>query len=314
MDGTPTQRFARCITASKRVRWDLETDVIRGRRFDLTEKFLPDGLTLAGAVPFLAPGERRYFSQVQGRTYANMFGLVERFINAKVLELSRDHWFGDQTALEALIRFSDEELKHQALFRRVEMLIGEAMPAGYSFSWEPNDVAGTVLSKSSWAVLALTLHIELFTQAHYRESIREEAELSELARDVFRFHWKEECQHAVMDELEWRRVDASTTAEARDLAVDELIELVGAVDAIVTVQAAADSRYFVATCGRQFDAATAAVVEQTMLAAYRLQFILSGARHPHFVATLASMTTEPQLARIGAALSALAPPAMLNAA
>jgi len=314
MDGTPTQRFARCITASKRVRWDLETDVIRGRRFDLTEKFLPDGLTLAGAVPFLAPGERRYFSQVQGRTYANMFGLVERFINAKVLELSRDHWFGDQTALEALIRFSDEELKHQALFRRVEMLIGEAMPAGYSFSWEPNDVAGTVLSKSSWAVLALTLHIELFTQAHYRESIREEAELSELARDVFRFHWKEECQHAVMDELEWRRVDASTTAEARDLAVDELIELVGAVDSIVTVQAEADSRYFVATCGRQFDAATAAAVAQTMLAAYRLQYILSGARHPHFAATLASMTTEPQLARIGAALSALAPPAMLNAA
>ena len=65
-----------------------------------------------------------------------MFGLVERFINAKVLELSRDHWFGDQTALEALIRFSDEELKHQALFRRVEALISEAMPAGYDFCVE----------------------------------------------------------------------------------------------------------------------------------------------------------------------------------
>jgi len=32
---------------------------------------------------------------------------------AKVLETTRDHWLGDQTALEALIRFSDEELKHQ---------------------------------------------------------------------------------------------------------------------------------------------------------------------------------------------------------
>jgi hypothetical protein len=31
-------------------------------------------------------------------------------------ELSHDHWFGDQVALEALVRFSDEELKHQALF------------------------------------------------------------------------------------------------------------------------------------------------------------------------------------------------------
>ena len=209
------------------------------------------------ALPFLSPAERRYFSQVQGRTYANMFGLVERFINAKVLELSRDHWFGDQTALEALIRFSDEELKHQALFRRVEALISEAMPAGYSFSWNPNGVAAVVLGKSSWAVLALTLHIELFTQAHYRESIRQDAELSELARDVFRFHWREECQHAIMDELEWRRVDAAATPEARDQAVDELIELVGAVDSIVTDQASSDSRYFIETCGRQFDATAA---------------------------------------------------------
>jgi hypothetical protein len=32
-----------------------------------------------------------------------------------------DHWFGDQVALEALVRFSDEELKHQALFRRIEL-------------------------------------------------------------------------------------------------------------------------------------------------------------------------------------------------
>jgi hypothetical protein len=69
---------------------------------------------------FLSPVERIYFSQVQGRTYANMFGLVERFIGAKVLELSRDHWLGDQLALEALVRFGDEELNHQALFRHVE--------------------------------------------------------------------------------------------------------------------------------------------------------------------------------------------------
>src|SRR5262252_4100154 len=223
MDGSPTERFARCIATSKRVRWDVETDVIRGRRFDLANKFLPDGLTLASTLPFLAPEEKRYFSQVQGRTYANMFGLVERFINAKVLELSRDHWFGDQTALEALIRFSDEELKHQALFRRVEALVSEAMPTGYSFSWNPNDVAAVVLGKSSWAVLALTLHIELFTQAHYRESIAPDGDLSPLFKDALLYHWREEAQHAMLDELEWRRIDATLDAQSRDKAVDEFI-------------------------------------------------------------------------------------------
>ena len=303
----PSERFARCIASSKRVRWDIETDVIRGRRFDRANKFLPDGLTLAGRLDFLSPEERIYFSQVQGRTYANMFGLVERFINAKVLELSRDHCLGDQVALEALVRFGDEELKHQALFRRVEAMTAEVMPPGYSFAWDPNQVATVVLSKSSWAVLALTLHIELFTQSHYRESIREDADLSELYKDIFLFHWKEECQHAIMDELEWRRLDAAIRPAARNLAVDELIQLVGAVDVIVDKQASADTKYFVRTCGRELTASQTGMVQQTMLEAYRFQYILSGARHPHFASALASLTTDAQLGRVHDALSGLTP-------
>ena len=38
-----TARYARCIKASKRVRWDIDADVIRGRDFDFTQTFLPDG-------------------------------------------------------------------------------------------------------------------------------------------------------------------------------------------------------------------------------------------------------------------------------
>ena len=105
-----------------------------------------------------------------------MFGLVERFIGAKMLEVSREHWLGDQIALEALVRFTDEELKHQELFRRIERMVAEGMPAGYRFLPQPNDVAAAVLGKSTWAVLALTCHIELFTQAHYRQSIEPDAE------------------------------------------------------------------------------------------------------------------------------------------
>src|SRR6516162_9000593 len=301
----PSERFARCIASSKRVRWDIETDVIRGRRLDRANKFLPDGLTLVNKLDFLSPSEKIYFSQVQGRTYANMFGLVERFIGAKVLELSRDYWLGDQVALEALVRFGDEELKHQALFRRVEALTAEAMPPGYSFAWDPNEVATVVLSKSSWAVLALTLHIELFTQSHYRESIREDADLSELYKDVFLFHWKEECQHAIMDELEWRRLDADISPATRDVAVNELIQLVGAVDGIVQGQAAADRHYFVQTCGRRLPEFETGMIQQTMLEAYRWQYIFSGVRHPHFASTLASLTTDAQLGRIHDALSGL---------
>ena len=39
-----TQRYAKCIEVSKRVRFDIERDVIRGRKLDFSSKFLPDGL------------------------------------------------------------------------------------------------------------------------------------------------------------------------------------------------------------------------------------------------------------------------------
>src|SRR5438045_1413051 len=264
-----SDRYARCIQTSKRVRWDIDKDVIRGRNFNTAHKFLPDGLSLAEAFTSLSATEKRFVSQIQGRTYANIFGLVERFINAKVLELSHDHWFGDQVALEALVRFSDEELKHQALFRRIDAMIGEVLPAGYRFDIDPNGVAHAVLGKSTWAVLALTLDIELFTQLHYRESIDPDSQLSDLFKDVFLYHWREESQHAILDELEWVRHDAGLTAEERDRAVDELIELVAAVDGILQVQARADARYFAATCGRGVNGAEARAIEAAFLKAYR---------------------------------------------
>lgn len=300
-----TGRYAKCIEVSKRIRWDIDRDVIRGRVFDVSRKFLPDGLSMIGGLDFLGDGEKRLVSQIQGRTYANMFGLVERFIGAKVAEIGREHALGDQVAFEALVRFTDEELKHQVLFRRLEAMTADAMPAGYSFLPQPNDVASVVLGKSTWAVLALTCHIELFVQAHYRNSIDADQTLCPLWKDVFLYHWKEESQHAILDELEWKREDAKLSPEARDRAVDDLIELVAAVDGILQLQAAADTDYFLRICGRTFDRARAEAIGRTMLGAYRYQYIGSGVADPRFQSILGGMITAAQGERIGKALAPL---------
>ena len=295
-------RYAAAIDASKRVRWEIDRDVIRGREFDFSRKFLPDSLALIERFGHLNAEGRRLVSQIQGRTYANMFGLVERFIGAKMLDVSREHWLGDQKALEALVRFTDEELKHQELFRRLEAMMAVQMPAGYAFLPEPNGVANAVLSKSTWSVLGLTCLIELFTQAHYRASIEPDGNLSELWKDVFLFHWKEEAQHAILDELEWRREHEKLDAAARDRAVDDLIALAGAVDGLLQIQAKSDAEYFSAIAGMR----PAQEVERTreaFLAAYRWQYIVSGVQEPRFGAILASLTTVAQRERIGAALT-----------
>lgn len=300
-------RYARCIETSKRIRWDIDKDVFRGRDFDYSQKFLPDGLSLVNELEFLDSTEKRFLSQVQGRTYANIFGLVERFINAKVLEVSRQHVLGDQVALEALIRFSDEELKHQEMFRRIERMCAEGMPAGYRQVADASDVARVVLVKSTWAVLGLTCHIELFTQMHYKQSIHDGEGLSELYKDVFFHHWREESQHAILDELEWRREDARLTDAERDSAVNDLIELVAAVDGILVAQAKADTRYFLACANRTFSATEESMIGDGILKAYRWQYIVSGVQDPRFTGILAELVTDEQMNRITAALAPLMP-------
>ena len=301
----PTHSYAKAIEVSRRVRWEIERDLIRGRRFDYTRTFLPSGLSLVNELPFLSAADKRLLSQVQGRTYANIFGLVERFIGAKVLEVSRDHWLGDQVALEALVRMTDEELKHQELFRRLDDMMGADMPPGYEKVADPNAVAQAVLSKSTWAVLALTLDIELFTQAHYRASIEPDDSLSDLWKDVFLFHWKEESQHAILDELELLRENASLDKAQRDTAVGDLIDLVGAVDGILQAQAQADARYFSAIAGHGFSDSQLEQIHATVLKAYRWQYIVSGVMEPRFQKVLFSMLDDEQTARIHNALAPL---------
>src|SRR5215470_18852802 len=64
--------YERCISASKRVRWDIDKDVIRGRSFDRSQKYLHDGLSLLPEFTTLSEDEKRFVSQIQGLTYANM--------------------------------------------------------------------------------------------------------------------------------------------------------------------------------------------------------------------------------------------------
>jgi hypothetical protein len=180
------------------------------------------------------------------------------------------------------------------------------MAQGYRFVPEPNAVASFVLGKSTWAVLALTCDIERFTQAHYRASIEPDSTICPLWRDVFLFHWREESQHAILDELEWQRIDAGLTPAERDQGVTDLIALLAGVDGLLQAQAGADAGYFVAVAGQAFTATQVAAIGATLLSAYRWQYIFSGVGDPRFQQLLAEMLAPEQLARLRAALGALA--------
>lgn len=296
-------RYAQIVRSSKKAEWQIDRDLLQDRSFDFSRKFLPDGLSQIDRLTFLAGAEARLLSQIQGRTYAYIFGLVERFISAKMLDQGRAHVFDNQLALEALVRFSNDEIKHQELFRRMEMMMGTHLPAGYRQVADPNDVARAVLAASTWSVLALTCHIELFVQAHYVQSIAPREELCPLFKDVFKFHWKDESRHVVLDELEWKTEHAQLSPAECDQAVNDLIALVAAVDGILQAQSASDADYFIRNVSRPFSVDETTQIKACVLSAYRWQYIVSGVLHPHFGRLLTSMTTPAQMSRIQTALA-----------
>lgn len=184
-------------------------------------------------------------------------------------------------------------------------MLQQTMPANYKFYPDPNQVADAVLSKSSWAVLAVILEIELFTQEHYKASIDPDPDLSELYKDVFLFHWKEETTHAIMDELEWPRVDARLTSEERDKTVGEVIEIVSDFDRILKQQSEADIGYFQAHATRILTHDEVNHLKQGIHKAYRHQYIFSGVQHPRFQALLNQLTSLEQRNRLEEALATL---------
>jgi hypothetical protein len=181
----------------------------------------------------------------------------------------------------------------------------EDMPIGYVQTANANAVARAVLGKSTWAVLALTLDIELFVQAHYRASIAPQDDLSELWKDVFLFHWKEESQHAILDEIELISEDRKLNSAQRSAAVDDLIALVGAVDGILQAQAQADASYFIQASATAFTEQQREQIQQKVLKAYRWQYIVSGVMEPRFQKVLFGLVDESQAVRIKNALAPL---------
>jgi hypothetical protein len=105
-----------------------------------------------------------------------------------------------------------------------------------------------------------------------------------------------------MDELEWPREDEKLTPTDRDRAVDQLIELISAVDGILQAQSEADVDYFLKVRKPSLGKEQMNRIRDGVLKAYRWQYIFSGAEHPRFRTALGSLITEAQGERINNAL------------
>ena len=303
-----TYSYAECLQNSYRVNWKIG-DVVDGRRFDPLRRWLPAQLSAADAVASLSREEKTKLSHVEMGAYAHLFGYVEEYIAPKMLDLARDFQVEQREAFDALTNFAAEEVKHMNLFRAVRGRIDEAMGFPLTLLAGQKDVARAVLSKQTGAVLLLTAAIEWFTQLHYLSAFKDNEALDPFTRHIFKSHWLEESQHARMDHLETLRAFAGISDEDRQMAVDDLIELVGAVDGLLQQQTRLDVDNFERYLGRSLGAPARDEVYARVLDAKRYTFIESGVTHPNFQELFAAVTTPAQREQVQKALGGILQPA-----
>lgn len=295
--------YGECLDNSKKVSW-AEEDVFAGKNFDFTKRFLPDKLSGVEDITCLDDAEKRQLNQIMGNAYCHIFAFVEEFIIPLVMQEALKNTYGDEIRLRALLRFAEEELKHQELFRRSMELFDRGFGASCRLIPGREEVAKVVLSKSTLAALYLTTVIEWFTQLHYVEHVRDNSGLDELFRDLLKFHWLEEAQHAKLDTLLIDEIAEHTTLEERERAIDELLELGTAIDGLLSQQIALNIETLEESSGRSFTDAEKEEITKKTQHAWRWTFLVSGLEHPNFVRVVNALTTEGP-GKITAAASAL---------
>jgi hypothetical protein len=298
--------YASCVAASERVSWRLDDVMPADATLDLSRPFLPPALGPVGDLDDLGPAERLALNHLAANAYLNLFQFVEEFILATVVEHAQAELFGDHDAIRALARFADEEIKHQQLFRRFRAAFDRACPVDAEVLDNAAEVAEAVLSKSPIGIMLLILHIELMTQDHYVQSVRDDAEIDPFFKSLLHAHWVEEAQHARIDALELDKLCAAAAPEQIAVGLRDYRDLLEAVDGLLVHQAALDLSAFERVIARKLSPDERVRVARAQAAGYRRTFLVAGLRSPQFVRWVGRLDADqaPELDELAARWSA----------
>ena len=281
--------YPEILQNSLKVSWT-EREVLEGRDFDYSKRFLPNRLAGVDEIRCLNDREKLKLNQIMGNAYCHIFGFVEEYIIPQALEAAQRDIYGDETRLRTLLLFAEDESKHQELFRRSRALFEKGFGVQCALIPGREDVAKVVLSKSRLCSYLLTSMIEWFTQSHYVEHVRDRSELDELFRDLVKYHWMDEAQHAKIDSLLIDEITREISEEECEAAVDELLELGGAVDGLLSQQADLNLVSLEKAIGRTLSEKDKEEIKRNTFRAFRWTFLVSGLEHPKFVQIVSELT------------------------
>jgi hypothetical protein len=281
-----TYDYASCVKSSEKVSWKLDDVMPVDARLDFAHPFLPQALAARGALPFLTTAEARTLNQITGNAYLNLFAFVEEYILATMITHSHAEVFGDHHAIRALSRFADEEVKHQHLFYRYRDAFARDFGHRVEVLSSAAEVAGIIMGKSPIAVMLVTYHIEIMTQAHYTECVKDDATIDPFFAKLLRFHWLEESQHARIDALELDKLLVDASPAQVDAGFKDYLDIIGAFDGLLLQQAEMDARSLGLAAGRTFGQEETGAIVRAQHAGYRHTFLVYGMKNSSFVETV----------------------------
>lgn len=283
--------YASCVKSSERVAWRVDDVLPEGAKLDFTRPFLPRTLS-APNVECLSAEEQLTLNHVAGNAYLNLFGFVEEFILATMVQHAQAELFGDHDNIRALVRFADEEAKHQRLFERYRRSFDASFGHDAKVLETAAEVAGVVLSKSPIGVMLVILHLELMTQDHYVLAVKTDTTLDPFFASLLEKHWLEESQHARIDALELQKLVRVATPEMIEQGLTDYGDLLHAFEGLLASQADMDLVTMSAALGRTFTAGESAEISGAQLAGYKRTFLVAGIRNPQFADVLARMSAD----------------------
>jgi hypothetical protein len=281
------------LETSLRINWKIE-DVIAGMTFDFKKPFLPEALAGVSGIRCLNAEEKLKLNHIRAFTYLYLFGLVEEYILPAVIDHAGTTAHGDDYEMRALLRFAEEESKHIQLFKWFVKEFEKGFGTACGAIGPAKEIAAAILKHGKLGVFLTTLHIEWFTQKHYVESVKDNAEerLDPLFCSLLRHHWMEESQHAKLDTLIVDKIASAMQSPQIEQGVDDYMDIGKMLDGGLAAQVQLDIESLQRATGRTFTAEEKAEITREQTRAYRWTFLLSGMTHPNFDRSLRELSAQ----------------------
>jgi hypothetical protein len=253
---------------------------------------MPEALARVEELSFLNAEEKLALNHIRAHGYLCTFGLVEEFILPFVLDHVRLSPSGDDNRVRAFLQFAGEEAKHIQLFKIFREEFRENFSTECKVIGPAAEIANAILAHDPLGVAIAILHIEWMSQAHYVQSIKDDAELDPQFKSLLKNHWLEEAQHAKLDTNMVLSLANGLGQEEIGRAVDAYLEIGGFLDEGIAQQVQFDLEAFEAATGRVLtdEERNEFVAKQTQ--ASRWTYLGSGMTHPKFLQTLELLAPE----------------------